>query len=436
MLGDATAIKQDHPPGRLIRALQAAVPVAALSYPLLIQPLMSFSPGMGDEELDMMANVRNADSNPMNQLFWIGLLGLAILLFRDRLGRFRALLAAPAPLLIAGYLVLAVTSVAWSAAPDIAIRRVLLQIVVVAIVLGGSYLAEDRRLVVRGCAWLFALAVAVNLPLALILPGGRMGGALGIYSNKNILGLVMALAVMVLVHAARTASMRLERALLAIGAAMAIGTLVLSDSETSLLLTVFAPALAWGIVALSRIIHVRLLPVIGLILLWIAGLALLYVAAGGTGEALLTKAFGDATFSGRTEIWAFMIESTRGRLLLGAGYASFWGTGDNSYVAELAPGFIGGLLQAHNGYLDVLIETGLVGLFLLVAIVLAGFGLLDNSPPDADRSFKRMILSVMLFATLHNMLESSWFRGFSVVWLFYLLVLGLAARRSAFQDLR
>ena len=81
--------------------------------------------------------------------------------------------------------------------------------------------------------------------------------------------------------------------------------------------------------------------------------------------------FNDETFTGRTYIWQFAVDVIGRSPLIGQGYASFWGAGQGSIVEREAPGFIVDLLQAHNGYLDTLLETGAVGFSILIALILA-----------------------------------------------------------------
>ena len=405
---------------------QAAIPILCLAYPLLIQPLLEFRSNVSDAGLDLDINARNAEANPLNQIFWIAVALVTVMLFRHEWVRARRMLAIPAVLLVLAYLLLAAASVGWSPAPEIALRRLGLQLIVVLLMVGTTHLALYRSLVLRGWAWLCAGAVAINLPLALLLPGGRMGGALGIYSNKNILGLVMALSATVILYRAKTAPGRVERGLLLLLAAGAVVTLIFSDAETSILLAIIAPGLAWAIVALSRMVHVKLFPVTVALALWFAAMLSLYFAFGGTRDLLLGTLVGDSTFSGRTSIWDFVLVAASDKILLGTGYASFWGVGQNSYVAESAPGFISGLLQSHNGYFDILLETGALGLGLMFAIIIAAMRTLDIGTPDVNRGLKMLLLAIMLFATFHNLLESSWFRSFSIVWLFFLMALGVA----------
>ena len=75
----------------------------------------------------------------------------------------------------------------------------------------------------------------------------------------------------------------------------------------------------------------------------------------------------DLTFSGRTFIWAELIEEISHHPWLGTGFGAFWlGAEPGLPSAELLRriGFF--VLQGHNGFLDVLNETGVIGLIFLV----------------------------------------------------------------------
>jgi exopolysaccharide production protein ExoQ len=79
----------------------------------------------------------------------------------------------------------------------------------------------------------------------------------------------------------------------------------------------------------------------------------------------------DATLTGRTDIWRAVLDSIMRRPLLGYGYGAFWnGLQGESANVILACGWA--VPHAHNGFLEVWLQLGLVGLSLLIAtLVLA-----------------------------------------------------------------
>src|SRR4029077_8373108 len=72
--------------------------------------------------------------------------------------------------------------------------------------------------------------------------------------------------------------------------------------------------------------------------------------------------------TGRTNIWKGVID-TNTNPLIGVGYESFWLGPRLLWVWERA----GGVTEAHNGYLEIYLELGMIGLLLLVAFLISGY---------------------------------------------------------------
>jgi O-antigen ligase len=79
----------------------------------------------------------------------------------------------------------------------------------------------------------------------------------------------------------------------------------------------------------------------------------------------------DTSFTGRTEIWIFALQSLRQHLVLGYGFAAFWGVGA---TRSTLPGmeWAATVAHSHNGYLDTALMMGLPGLVLLIAVLVVG----------------------------------------------------------------
>jgi len=71
----------------------------------------------------------------------------------------------------------------------------------------------------------------------------------------------------------------------------------------------------------------------------------------------------DSTLSGRTAIWEQVWVAILKHPILGYGYAAFWqGMKGESYNVILALRFV--IFHAHNGFLEIWLELGAVGLLL------------------------------------------------------------------------
>ena len=72
----------------------------------------------------------------------------------------------------------------------------------------------------------------------------------------------------------------------------------------------------------------------------------------------------DTSFTGRTDIWTFALQSLQTRLATGYGFSAFWGS---TAIQNLPEGkeWAGFASHSHNGYLDSALGMGLPGLALL-----------------------------------------------------------------------
>jgi exopolysaccharide production protein ExoQ len=123
----------------------------------------------------------------------------------------------------------------------------------------------------------------------------------------------------------------------------------------------------------------------------------------------------DPTFTGRTNIWRSVL-STNTNALIGTGYQSFWLGPRLTRVWKLA----GGVTEAHNGYLEVYLNLGLIGVFLLLIFLVASYRALCKklSPSFSLASLGLALWTIVLF---YNITESAAFNG-QFLWVMFLLI--------------
>jgi exopolysaccharide production protein ExoQ len=100
------------------------------------------------------------------------------------------------------------------------------------------------------------------------------------------------------------------------------------------------------------------------------------------------------TLTGRTELWSELMTYVGARPLAGYGFEGFWGPTHTASVA-LSLGWV--VPHAHNGYIEMLLDLGVVGLVLFLAVLLSGLfhaqRRLRASPGDTEA-----LLAVTLLA--------------------------------------
>ncbi len=122
----------------------------------------------------------------------------------------------------------------------------------------------------------------------------------------------------------------------------------------------------------------------------------------------------DSTLTTRVPMWYGLLAMVK-RPILGAGYESFW-LGER--LAALWQQY-GMLHQAHNGYLEVFLNLGAVGLFLIAGTLLSGFVRLRRRL-DVDAHFSVLRFAFLVTVVIHNWAEAS-FYGVNNLWLLMFL---------------
>jgi exopolysaccharide production protein ExoQ len=134
----------------------------------------------------------------------------------------------------------------------------------------------------------------------------------------------------------------------------------------------------------------------------------------------------DTTFTGRTDIWSSIVDEIRDHPIVGCGFGGFW-LEDNRSVQVLydQPELAWGPVTAHEGYLDIMNETGAIGL-LFVALMVAGYFYRTRQP---GRNVWPWFVGAILIV---NFTESSLFRtGSFAAWVFLLSYLATHADRMS-----
>jgi exopolysaccharide production protein ExoQ len=364
-----------------------------------------------------------ADKLRVMTLLPIFLLTIAILLGRWSTS-LRTIIRNPSVILLSA---LAVSSYIWSEVPQLTLWRTGILFGTTAF---GVYLAVrfSLRELLRLLAFAFGIIAVSSLVSALFLPGYGIsvlspGAWQGIYGNKNVLGLHAALGVLVLALVAWDPGR--GRLVAALGAGLCSALVFLSRSSTALVLVLAVlPLLPLGEGMRRRSSFAIPLVALGVVLL--GGVAMWALDNQGTVLGWLGRS---PTLSGRTGLWLVLLEAFRHRPWLGYGYNAFWvGWGGESAEVWSAVGW--DPAHAHNGFLDLALQLGAIG----VLTFLAGFAL---ALLQAFRALRRTDsgpgiwpLAYLVFFFLFNLTESPLLRYDSLFWgLYVTTVCSLLPRR-------
>lgn len=136
--------------------------------------------------------------------------------------------------------------------------------------------------------------------------------------------------------------------------------------------------------------------------------------------AAIIKASGrDMTLTGRIPLWNELLGSFSSyNLFLGSGYGNFWITN----IPRLWDMFSWGPQSAHNGFIDIFLESGAIGLSLLVGLCISAY-VNCGRRLQKDFEFGRISFTLLLISIIHNFTESSFAKPTNFIWIIFLLTL-------------
>jgi O-antigen ligase len=328
-------------------------------------------------------------------------------------------------------------SISWSDFPYVAAKRwVKLAgdvVMLLVVCTDANRFWAIRRLFSRVAFVLLTLSVAFILFLPdmgrTYDPGTGITYFNGVTTQKNILGetcVVTGLASLWLLLTAFEAprSLHRRRQLLVYGVMVLLAAwmIVKADAMTSLMAFVLAGAVMillaqrW-LITNRQSVHVLVGSAVGLSLF-----ALFLDAAG----ALLQLLGRTSSFTGRTDIWRGVLAANTNPLI-GTGYESFWLGSRLQFVWDVTGQTV---VQAHNGYLEIYINLGWIGVLFLVAMILFGY---KNAVLtfQRDQITGRLSLAFLAASLIYSFSEAG-FRMLTLIWFAFLFAIsGITIHDSA-----
>lgn len=315
-----------------------------------------FSGGANEGDLNLIQAANYSTLLLVYKVIYVITFALLILRWR------RVLLILAEDKLISLIIIFAVASVLWSFDPQITIFR---SIALVGTSLFGLYFATRYSLedqlhnlaIAFGIVIFFSFITAILIPKYGVMTGVHAGAWRGIYIHKNVLGKMMALSSSIFLIRANKNNYKTANYL---GLFLSISLLVLSKSSSSIG-TFFFLYIIFLILRVFRWKYELMIPAL---------LAILLVGMSGflflteNMDSLLISAGKDPSLTGRTDLWVWALDDIGKRPWLGYGYGAFWQ--DFSSKAALIRYAAGWQVpSAHNGLLDLLLDLGILGVFIL-----------------------------------------------------------------------
>jgi O-antigen ligase len=376
-----------------------------------------------------------ADGSPLDRNVFLLLIVSAFVILMMRQVNF-ATFVGNNPWMLA-YLIYCGMSIAWSDFPDVSFKRYVKEIgnlLMALVIMTENAPVIAIKTVINRCAY-------VLIPLSIVLfkyfpylgrGYSRWTGDLyytGVTNNKNSLGVLCAVCGIGLVWSLLSAwadrkipSVKRRVQAHAVALAMTIYVMFMAHSATSIACFLVGS----GILVATRIKmirkHIAAVVVGGLLVIVVLFLSgtLVSTTAGALGR--------DDTLTGRTEVWKLVIGMSANPII-GGGYSSFW-LGER--LAKIWRIYAWQPIEAHDGYLEIFLDLGIIGLVLIAGILIssfhADFKLIRRDPEQGV--FR---LAVLCAAVLYNVTESAFRPGLFMYFVFVLAVVRIPAlRRRAY----
>ncbi|HKW16977.1 MAG TPA: O-antigen ligase family protein [Terriglobales bacterium] len=373
-------------------------------------------------------------SSPFDATFFFVLLVLAVFVLLSRQRKVMSVLRGNGPLLL--FYSYAAISMAWSDLPYVTLKHwtkgiedVLMVLIVVS---EDAPVLAMRRIFIRAGFLLIPLSVLVGVYYPIFGRRYTKSGLpefTGVSVQKNQLGqtcLIFGLGLLWCLFEAyrdrdRTnAALRRRLRLLSFGTTIGIVAWLLNRCHS--LTSTVCLILGAGLIALagrsskgSKPARVHLLVAAALSIALIP----LFVA-----PTLVETVGRDTTFSGRTEIWSLLVNIVK-HPLLGAGYETFL---VGPRLTELVHVFGYDFQEAHNGYLEIYLNLGWIGVSLFAFVVIDGYRKIVAGLPS--NPFAGSLRLALLVAVLIEGLSEAPFRMMTCTW-FALLWAIIGASKQA-----
>lgn len=348
---------------------------------------------------------------------------LAILAILHKHGAFKRFLVEQKVLVL--LLAYAFLTVFWASSSSVALKRWFQFAGYVTVIWCALLPAGSPRRILKILRFLFTSAIFLSLVMSLLGKGHSIdanGAWRGLFSHKNILGQVCAITLIMWLPAFTSKnSWRLWLYALA-SSLITFFMLLKSNSATALVIFVLA-FVGWIIFYLPfrREIKAVLLPIPAfLFLFWVTNFQVTTIE-----DMFFNSLHRETSFTGRTVLWEAFMETAGAHTLFGSGFNSFWiSNNENAQHLIQKLGWDPG--QAHNGYLDILNELGIIGgvifgLFLLQTLIRT------RRYRYIDREVGTVLFFTIFSQILYNYVETSFCRISSLGWLVVLVAAVMAS---------
>ncbi|MGM9506514.1 O-antigen ligase family protein [Larkinella sp. GY13] len=316
--------------------------------------------------------------------------------------------------------VVAVLSIVWSQAPEVTSRRL---VSFIASLLYAFYISEyfKQQNILKLFFYLTCMIVISSYIMIILVPehgiatGVHQGAWQGVYFHKNGLGRIAGLCLISTILYYKQVSG--NKFFIAVIGILCLILLMMSKSTTTqIAFLVMLPAyivLNWAYknYQKSRLV---ILIIVGII---VTQFLISFIIEGS--ETAYSAIGKDDSFTGRLPLWVMLIDYINQSPMVGYGYSAFW-----------IPKFLSKTLwvdsdwnpeQGHNGFIDITLELGLIGLTLFSVVLLKAYKRSLNFIKNTTQYHSYWYILILIFLTIVSFTESFLLKYNNVYWVMFLI---------------
>ena len=311
----------------------------------------------------------------------------------------------------------AIASSLWSVDPSESFRRSLglLGTSMAGLYVGLRFEPKEQLKIIAG---ILGIGAAASLLVGLFMPGLGLnadGAWGGVYLIKNTLGRMMALGV--LCFAILGLGERRFRAVYFAFFLLCCTLLILSRSATAVVVTVLLLAM----LPLRRVIYLRTSRLIAAAAVLVPVLAAAVIAVVNYADEILLTLGRTSSLSGRIPLWQLVWDEITKRPILGYGFTAFWNSWEGERVSDTVAWDVA-VPHAHNGFLEIWLGLGIIGLVMLLLSLIRNFRLALGAARHHSNVEYSWPLLLLIFTVLYNLTENSMLGVNSMPWMAYACV--------------
>lgn len=254
--------------------------------------------------------------------------------------------------------------------------------------------------------YLSAAFIILSLLSIFTIPGAqdRGGNWKGLAPHKNLLGPISLLTLIIMIYQFIRSNLK-GRIIYGLLVVISLMLIIGCKSSTTLFTLLFIIGILLALYLDKLFEPIGLGKTISLLTIFtISGLAIFIIISA---PEILSDVFGktgkDVTLTGRTDLWADIWIEISKHFWLGCGFQGYWVV-NSPHIEELYAIYVWIPIQAHNGYLDVLNEVGMIGLTLFIVTIFNYF--LNARKLKGAHIWKWFVIVAIVF----NITESSFIR--------------------------